>query len=1086
MLYGWYSMGQSLQDSSALDRSAALIEQGIELYDNEKYDEAQALFGRISLCDPNYAWALYELALCHWQQGEKEEAYAKCLEANRLSPHDVAVIATIGSLLDEMGKTEEGISWLENYTRLFPYNANLFFNLAVCYMNAGRPADAEKALFRAIRVRPFHTGSHLLLARANHMMGRIAQAYMAYNMGIMMSPRIRFLQEFEEAVTGTRDTIMKAQFFTEHAGRDPYREITALINAEVVFHDNYKYPGELTYFTAKQSYLLFTRIQFDPQDTSLYNQFYVRVFRSIMDKDAFNTLLYYCYKEVNNEQINKWLEKNEKELDAFVDWARELLFNMRDHGFNYQNELRHITVMHFNRDGLLTETGLLTNGESPVKQGPWRVIAGNGMIRESGTYRDNLTEGDWFIYHPNGRLAQQLLFRQDTVNGECRMFHPNGRLSGVFPRKMGKKEGREIEYTKSGFPLSDFRYRDDKLEGEGVFHHYREYFIKKTAFQHDRRHGPYSEEWMNGKAKAEAIYRDSLLEGEVTTWYTTGVIESRMKYRRDTVYGECIRYHRNGSISEIDQFDEKGSLTGVRKYYFRDGSIDQLDTVFLEGKINGERIQYFRGGGLCRKQQFRNDTLTGMMCFDAAGKLLYQSQLENNSIHVRNYYPDGVMSLEGVMKNNKMDGVWTYYYPNGKKSSEHIYKDGKADGPVKSWHANGRLKEEYILKDGDGWGEYREYFSSGRLKKKGQLFDNQNDGEWITYYPNDSVRYRSFLNRGTLTGREISYNPKGIKEHEATFDGNGNPIRLILYDLDGKMLLDLNEDKDTSQAVEYFNNGKVRRTVSLADFTFHGPQTFFYPNGNIRLQYQMDHGNLSGTMTTRDPAGQIEMQIPYVKNQTEGTLTINKYGRLWITDYYEDDKSQDQYLEYHENGRLYRLLNFVDNEKQGYVTYWSPDSVLMFRLKYQEGFVREIDYLDHTGKFVRPVVLGLEEKEVLTYYPGGKLSARLSYKDGIPHGKHSVYLPNGMLFRESTFSEGDLHGSYKVFSISGKLLESGNYYEDERHGPFTYYHLNGKKYREGNYLLGHEDGAWDYYNEKGEYTETMVYENGEVVEIRKK
>ncbi len=1086
MLCGWYGMGQAQQDSSALDRSAALIEQGIELYDNEKYGEAQALFNRVSLCDPNYAWALYESALCHWQQGEKEKAHARCLEANRLSPNDVAVIASIGSLLDEMGRTDEGITYLERYAGLFPYNANLLYNLAVCYMSAGRPLEAEKALFRAIRVRPFHAGSHLLLARANHMMGRTAQAYMAYNMGIMMSPRIRFLQEFEEAVTGTRDTIINPQFLTDHGSPDPYREITALLNAEVAFHDAFKYPGDLTFFTAKQTYLLFSRLTFHPDDTSLYNQFYARTFRDIIEQDAFNTFLYYSYKEVNNEMINKWLGKNEKQLDAFVDRARELLFSMRDHGFRYRNELQHTRVMHFNQEGLLMETGRLTEGEPPVKQGLWQVIAKNGMIREQGTYRDNLTEGDWFIYFPNGRLAQHLRFRHDTVNGECRTWHPNGRLSGLFPRKSGKKAGREIEYTKSGFPLTDFRYRDDKLEGEGVFYNYQEYFIKKTAFQNDRRHGPYTEEWMNGKTKAEAVYRDSLLEGDVSTWYATGVIESKLKYRQDTAYGEWIRYHRNGSISEIDHYDEKGNLTGVRKYFFRDGSIDQVDSVFREGKIDGDRIQYFRGGGISRRQQFRNDTLVGMMCFNEEGKLLYQSTLENNRITVRNYYPDGVMRLDGMMKDNKMDGVWTYYYPSGKKSSEYVYKDGKSDGPVKTWHANGRLKEEYTMKDGKAWGEYREYFSSGRLKKHGQLFDNENDGEWITYYPNDSVRYRSYLNRGALTGRELSYSLKGTIEHEAFHDGNGSLTRLILYDLNGKLLVDLNEDKDTSLAVEYFGNGRLRRSISLADFTFHGPQTFYYPDGKTRLQYQMDFGNLSGSMTTLDPHGQTEMQIPYVKNQTEGTLRINKYGRLWITDYYEDDKSQDQYREYHENGRLYRLLNFVDDEKQGYVTSWSPDSMMMFRLKYQEGFVREIDYPDNTGKFVKPVRMDLEEREVVTYYPGGKVSARLSYKDGIPHGKHSIYLPNGMLFRESNFDGGDLHGPYKVFSISGKLLESGSYSEDERHGPFVFYHLNGMKYREGNYLLGREDGPWDYYNDKGVYTETLVYENGEVVEIRKK
>ena len=42
----------------------------------------------------------------------------------------------------------------------------------------------------------------MALARANYAMGRMAQSFLAYNMAILISPGLKNLKEFDNAITG--------------------------------------------------------------------------------------------------------------------------------------------------------------------------------------------------------------------------------------------------------------------------------------------------------------------------------------------------------------------------------------------------------------------------------------------------------------------------------------------------------------------------------------------------------------------------------------------------------------------------------------------------------------------------------------------------------------------------------------------------------------------------------------------------------------------------------------------------------------------------------------------------------------------
>ena len=81
------------------------------------------------------------------------------------------------------------------------------YNLGVCYLSAGDPVKAEEALLKSLRINPFHAKSHMAVAKANFAMGRIAQSYLAYNMAILISPGLKNLKEFGNAITGRLNVI---------------------------------------------------------------------------------------------------------------------------------------------------------------------------------------------------------------------------------------------------------------------------------------------------------------------------------------------------------------------------------------------------------------------------------------------------------------------------------------------------------------------------------------------------------------------------------------------------------------------------------------------------------------------------------------------------------------------------------------------------------------------------------------------------------------------------------------------------------------------------------------------------------------
>jgi antitoxin component YwqK of YwqJK toxin-antitoxin module len=73
-----------------------------------------------------------------------------------------------------------------------------------------------------------------------------------------------------------------------------------------------------------------------------------------------------------------------------------------------------------------------------------------GAVIEKGTYKNNKQEGLCEILYTDGTVSQELYFTADELDKTNRTFYENGNLSGIYPRDKGKKNGTEINYSKSG------------------------------------------------------------------------------------------------------------------------------------------------------------------------------------------------------------------------------------------------------------------------------------------------------------------------------------------------------------------------------------------------------------------------------------------------------------------------------------------------------------------------------------------------------------------------------------------------------------------------------------------------------------
>lgn len=131
------------------------------------------------------------------------------------------------------------------------------------------------------------------------------------------------------------------------------------------------------------------------------------------------------------------------------------------------------------------------------------------------------------------------------------------------------------------------------------------------------------------------------------------------------------------------------------------------------------------------------------------------------------YYENGLLRLEADYKDGKEDGLAKWYSENGKLMAEAHYKDGKLNGSHKEYYENGKLKMTCEFKDGKRNGYQEEYYENGKLRVKAYNEDDYQHGLTKVYYENGAIQLEANYKNGKLNGSQKEYYENGNLKLEA-------------------------------------------------------------------------------------------------------------------------------------------------------------------------------------------------------------------------------------------------------------------------------------------------------------------------------
>lgn len=1062
-----------------------LIEQGIAHFDKGEYDEAIKIFSAVHRSDPMYPWACYELALTLYNQQKLPDAADKCREALQYEYEEPSVYALLGSILDDLGDPAGGVAVLLPALKRWPYNQNLMFNLAYCYVRLKEYDRAEAVLLKSIRFYPYHAKSHSLLARVNFAMGRTAQAYYAFNMAMLMNPNTFLISEFENAITGDLDgTIDRFRFpYPDPNTQKKWNELKWLMESELAFSKDYKFSHKVDYLITRKTQMLLERGMYEPSDTSLYNQLYVRFYNQLMANGHFETYVYYLFQNVGLEHVNQWNARNKDKISAFVSWAQTTISNFRRFNFNLSLERSSIEYCHFGDNGLLWAVGRMATKPDSVRDGHWVFVNNQGGVSEEGDYRSRLLEGSYKVYWDNANVKQDLYFRNDKLHGTCTTFHRGGAKSGIYGFKEGLRDGLTETYTTSGHLENSEYYKEGRYHGPSVSYNYQEGLVSKVNYTNGAANGLRTRDWINGNRELEFTFRNDTVDGPYKAWYENGGIRQEGRYINGVARGLWNYYHWNGHIQSEGKFDSLGRYSGMWTYYYPDGNKYAVEDAYLGGSLNGTRTEYYRNGRVSSEFDYVDNRLMKLVSYDTLGRELYSALAVNDVIGYRSFYPDGTLQSEGQMdcsKNQK--GLWKYYDPHGFLKKEFKYNDGMLSDLQKTYYANGGIHEEYSCDSNKVDGLYKEYFVNGKLASVGWVAKGLNQGEWLRYYPDGTLKVRSYYLNGDLVGYYTLYAPDGSVEQEHFYDSDKNIRYLSLYGRDGKLSDQFTFMNGNGVAEQRYKNGSIRMRRKYLMGQLHDTISTYYGNGKPCSQIVYLHGKPNGISRSWDVLGNLTSEVFYVMGKEDGPHRVYQDGVLVRETNYSGGTETGVVKYYHPNGKLYKAMSYPDGERTGYTYYYSPEGVLMYRAYFVDGAIKFYSYLDPAGKYVKDIPFDAKTPELIAYYPNGRMAARLQFANGEIDGKRVEYYTNGMVQRETDFRSDCIHGTDRTYSPAGKLIEETHYYWDNRHGAHTRFYENGTKRCEGRYVMDEMDGPWRYYDPNGRLIALVTYRNGELVD----
>lgn len=306
------------------------VDQGVKLYDHGDYFGAIEQYKKALQIDKNSPLANYEISSTYFALKEYEKAIEHCdrIISAKSNYVDQAYVLK-GSALDLSGKSKEAVKTYVKAIKEFPNNHLLYYNLALTFYNLKEYKDAEVALQNALKIKPSHASSHLLLGYVMSDQGNRVKSLLALYNFLLLEPKGNRAKAANELLDfelkkGVKKENEKSITITisDNKESDEFRAaelMLSLLEASKSLESNEK-KTEYELFTDNTKSFFTVLGELKKDNKGFWWDYYVDFFYSMTNEKHIDAFSYYVTQSKEDEKITSWLEDNKDKVDAFLTW----------------------------------------------------------------------------------------------------------------------------------------------------------------------------------------------------------------------------------------------------------------------------------------------------------------------------------------------------------------------------------------------------------------------------------------------------------------------------------------------------------------------------------------------------------------------------------------------------------------------------------------------------------------------------------------------------------------------------------------------------------------------------------------------
>ena len=317
-----------------------LIDEGIKLHDQQKYDEAIKKYAQVLAENPNNDEALYELALSYYNKKDTAKASETAYKLIKYKSNlGILGFGFIANILDDSGKPKEAIelyqkaiSQLKGDADLERHLSGLYFNLGITHYRQKQFKEAREASKTAVELNFAYPSPSYLLA--------VVYSGTKYKVpALLAAARLISLEQ------DTQRTKHSVKIFLGILGAAKKDEKTGNINIFLDL-DAPKDEGDFGIYElllgtlttvkgekdkSKTESEIFaeavdTMIGLLEEDKKLKSTFigktYVPFMVEMKKKNFTKTFAFLVLQQNGNKEVEKWLSENNQQKLNFIDWAK--------------------------------------------------------------------------------------------------------------------------------------------------------------------------------------------------------------------------------------------------------------------------------------------------------------------------------------------------------------------------------------------------------------------------------------------------------------------------------------------------------------------------------------------------------------------------------------------------------------------------------------------------------------------------------------------------------------------------------------------------------------------------------------------